>query len=108
MQIISQWSNLHELLKPIFWKNKRTDFISLSSAEFAQRVVNFKLLALSYIILTPPKSDLLYKRKDYIALKIGAIFTLWEQILFFKSSPYFRSDTREIFFFFQKIYECAW
>ena len=41
VQIVSRGDNLHEISKPIFWKNKK-NIISLSSAEFAQRVVKVK------------------------------------------------------------------
>ena len=40
MQIVSSGDNLHEMTKPIFWKNKeKKNIINLSAAEFAQRVV---------------------------------------------------------------------
>ena len=41
MQIVSLGDNLHEVSDPIFRKNKK-NIVSLSSAEFALRVVSVK------------------------------------------------------------------
>ena len=38
MQIVSLRDNLHEISKPVFWEN----FVNLSFAELAQRVVMVK------------------------------------------------------------------
>ena len=41
MQIVSNGDNLHEILNPVFWKNKN-NIINLSSAEYAHRLVKVK------------------------------------------------------------------
>ena len=43
---MSYGDNLHEMPKSIFWENKK-NIVSLSSAEFAQRVVMVKILSSS-------------------------------------------------------------
>ena len=42
MQIASKGDNLHEMSKHIFWEKREKNIISLSSAEFAQRVIEVK------------------------------------------------------------------
>ena len=40
MQIVSLGDNLHDMLKPIFWKKKSENYFRLSSAEiFTQHAV---------------------------------------------------------------------
>ena len=46
-------TNLHEMLKPIFWENKKN--INLSSADFTQTVVKVKVSPFSR--LAPVSSD---------------------------------------------------
>ena len=41
MQIVSSGDDLHEMLNPVFWKNKK-NIIILSSAVLAKRVVKIK------------------------------------------------------------------
>ena len=53
--------SLHGISKPIFWKDKK-NIISLSSAEFAERVVkvNFLLLTLKVLITTAADNVLVF------------------------------------------------
>ena len=46
MQTVLSGSNLHEIMKPIFWENKKT-MISLSSAEIAKRMVMVNIFTLN-------------------------------------------------------------
>ena len=39
MQIVSNGDNLHEMSNPVFLEKKSENFINLSSAEFAQRMI---------------------------------------------------------------------
>ena len=40
MQIVSNGDNLHEMLYPVFWKNKK-NIMNLLSAEYAQRAAEY-------------------------------------------------------------------
>ena len=42
---------MHEMSNPVFWKNEKSTFIYLLSAELAQRVVKVKAVIVCYQIL---------------------------------------------------------
>ena len=46
MQIVSKIDSLHEMSNFVFWENRKKNFIKLSSAELAERVIKSNMALL--------------------------------------------------------------
>ena len=75
MQIGSWGDSLHKMSSPVFWEKVRKLFVSLSSAELAQRVVKVKMdCVFSVINYDIVKSEQLYKQFLIVYVVIDMLY----------------------------------
>ena len=77
MQIVSNGDNLHEMSKPVFWKNKKS--VNLSSAELAPGSEEYAAhnLTIGHLLWTTIKPDNMWKQNQMNLYTFSAWLTFF-------------------------------